>query len=118
MFWRRRGERGSAIQRGEPERVTARVPEPSFVAPAAVLRSSLGPDTTVTGRLSFTVPTRIDGTLRGEVRARDLLVIGERGYVEGVVHAPTLVVLGEVRGEVRGAQHVEVGSGGRLMGMV
>src|SRR5207245_1468981 len=91
VFWRRRGVRGSENQRGASERVTAPVLETSFVAPAAALRASLGPDTTVTGRLSFTVPTRIDGTLRGEVRARDLLVIGESGFVEGIVHAPTLV---------------------------
>jgi len=83
-----------------------------------VLRPSLGADTVVSGRLSFTVPTRIDGTLRGEVRATDLLVVGEDGYVEGLVRALRLVVLGEVRGDVEGAERVEIGPGGRLMGTV
>jgi cytoskeletal protein CcmA (bactofilin family) len=92
--------------------------ESSVLKPAPVVRSSLGPDTVVSGRLSFTVPTQIDGTLRGEVRATDLLVIGERGFVDGVVRAPQLVVLGEIRGEVRGAARVEIARGGRLVGLV
>jgi cytoskeletal protein CcmA (bactofilin family) len=87
-------------------------------AAVPVVRSSLGPDTVVSGRLSFTVPTRIDGTLRGEVRASDLLVVGEKGFIDGVVRAPRLIVLGEVRGEVREAECVEIARGGRLIGTV
>jgi cytoskeletal protein CcmA (bactofilin family) len=87
-------------------------------AAVPVVRSSLGPDTVVSGRLSFTAPTRIDGTLRGEVRATDLLVIGEKGFIDGVVRAQRLIVLGEVRGEVREAERVEICRGGRLFGVV
>jgi len=83
-----------------------------------VLRSSLGPDTVVSGRLSFNAPTRIDGTLRGEVRATDLLVVGERGFIEGAVRAPRLIILGEVRGDIIGAERVEIGASGRLIGTV
>ena len=95
-----------------------KVPETQLLTPVPVLRPSLGPDTQVSGRLSFTVPTRIDGRLRGEVRASDLLVVGEDAVVEGVVRALRLVVLGEVRGDIRGAETVEIGPGGRLMGTV
>ena len=82
------------------------------------LRCALGAGTSVTGRLSFSEPTRIDGRLRGEVRASDLLVVGEGGVVEGTVRAPRLVVLGQIRGEVRGADRVEVGPGGSVQGIV
>ena len=92
--------------------------ESDVVAAVPVVRSSLGPDTAVSGRLSFTTPTRIDGTLRGEVRATELLVVGEKGFIDGVVRAQRLIVLGEVRGEVRGADRVEIARGGRLMGIV
>src|ERR1043166_5200628 len=98
--------------------ISGESPARGVVAPPPVLRPSLGPDTSVSGRLSFTVPTRIDGRLRGEVRASELLVVGEDAIVEGTVRALRLVVLGEVRGEVRGAEHVEVGPGGRLMGTI
>lgn len=128
MFWKRREEpRPENSTQGDQEveadqEWTSGEPdlpaETAVVAPAPVLRPSLGHDTVVSGRLSFTVPTRIDGTLRGEVRATELLVIGEDALVEGTVRALKLVVLGEVRGEVRGAERVEIAAGGRLMGKV
>jgi cytoskeletal protein CcmA (bactofilin family) len=78
----------------------------------------VAPDAPVTGRVHFSGPTRIDGRFRGEVRAADLLIIGESGSVEGSVRAPRVVVLGEVRGEVHGAERVEIGPRGRLSGAV
>ena len=82
------------------------------------VRVSLGPDAEVTGKLSFTVPTRIEGKLKGEVRATDLLVIGPQAIVHASVQAERLIVLGEVRGEVRQAARVEICTGGRLFGDV
>src|SRR2546422_10393407 len=82
------------------------------------VRVSLGPDAEVTGKLSFTVPTRIEGKLKGEVRATDLLVVGPQAIVHASVQAERLIVLGEVRGEVRQAARVEVCTGGRLFGDV
>src|SRR2546427_12462983 len=78
------------------------------------VRVSLGPDAEVTGKLSFTVPTRIEGKLKGEVRATDLLVVGPQAIVHASVQAEKLIVLGEVRGEVRHAARVEICTGGRL----
>ena len=83
-----------------------------------VLRPSLGADTSITGKLSFEGPTRIDGKLRGEVRAGDLLVIGETGVIEGVVRAKRLIVHGQIHGEVRGAEHVEIAATGVVTGLV
>jgi cytoskeletal protein CcmA (bactofilin family) len=82
------------------------------------VRVSLGPDAEVTGKLSFAIPTRIEGKLKGEVRATDLLVIGPQAIVHASVHAEKLVVLGEVRGEVRGQARVEICAGGKLVGDV
>ncbi len=118
MFWKDRVGPKSGTKSGMPIAVGPRVPETQVLTPVPVLRPSLGPDTQVSGRLSFTVPTRIDGRLRGEGRASDLLVVGEDAVVEGVVRALRLVVLGEVRGDIRGAETVEIGPGGRLMGTV
>lgn len=77
---------------------------------------SLGPDAEVNGKLSFEGPTRIEGKLRGQVRAGDLLVIGEQAVVEATVIAQKLVILGEVRGQVEGASRVQICRGGRLFG--
>ena len=80
------------------------------------VRVSLGPDAEVTGKLSFATPTRIEGKLKGELRATDLLVVGAQAVVQANVQAEKLVVLGEVRGNVQGATRVEICNGGRLYG--
>ena len=80
------------------------------------VRVSLGSDAEVTGKLSFASATRVEGKLKGEVRAADLLVIGPQAVVHATVRADKLVVLGEVRGEVLGAARVEVCAGGKLYG--
>lgn len=118
MFWKQRNESKPDVKFDDAEPIDGPPAEASLFAQVPVLRPSLGPDTSVSGRLSFSVPTRIDGKLRGEVRASELLVVGEDAIVEGVVRAAKLVVLGEVRGDVRGAERVEIGPGGRLMGTV
>lgn len=92
--------------------------QPAFLSRVPVMRSSLEADSSVSGRLSFSSPTRIDGTLKGEVRATDLLVIGETACVEGTVYALNLIILGRVNGEVIGAERVEIGPSGSLTGMI
>lgn len=82
------------------------------------VRVSLGSDSEVTGKLSFASATRIEGKLKGEVRAADLLVVGPQAVVDATVRADRLVVLGEVRGEVLAAARVEVCAGGKLYGDV
>lgn len=80
----------------------------SGAAAYATLRSSLGSDASISGKLSFTKATRIDGTLKGEVRSTDLLVIGETAFVDGQIYADTLIVLGRAAGEVKGTDRVEI----------
>jgi cytoskeletal protein CcmA (bactofilin family) len=82
------------------------------------VRVSLGPDAEVTGKLVFAIPTRIEGKLKGELRASDLLVIGAQAVVHANVHAEKLVVLGEVRGQITGASRVEICAGGRVYGEI
>ena len=82
------------------------------------VRVSLGSDAEVSGKLSFVSPTRVEGKLKGEVRASDLLVVGPQAIVQATVRAAKLVVLGEVRGEVLGASRIEVCPGGKLFGDV
>jgi cytoskeletal protein CcmA (bactofilin family) len=93
-------------------------PAPAFLTPPPQVRAMLDRESTVSGKLSFAGPTRIDGTLRGEVRASDLLIIGETGSLDGTVRAVSLLVLGRVDGQVLGAERVEVGPQGRLSGSV
>jgi cytoskeletal protein CcmA (bactofilin family) len=100
-----------------PKPIPARVPEAAMVGWREI-RSFLDPGTQVSGKLAFMTPTRIDGKLRGEVRASDLLVISEGGSLHGTIWPTTLVVAGEVRGQILGAERVEIRPGGRVIGTI
>ncbi|MDX2168880.1 MAG: polymer-forming cytoskeletal protein [Deltaproteobacteria bacterium] len=115
-IWNRRPGRLPAPPPPPARPVEAAPPE--FLAPPPALRALLNKDSEVSGKLTFSGPTRIDGRLRGEVRGSDLLVIGESGYVRGTVRATRLIVLGCVEGDVLGAEHVEIGPQGALTGRV
>lgn len=122
-IWRRRGEREPATspapaQPAQPARPVAATPHADFLDVTASPRASLGPDAIVNGRLSFSAPTRIEGTLRGEVRASDLLVVGESGFVDGTMRAPRVVLLGTLNGSIIGAERVEIGPRASVTGAI
>jgi cytoskeletal protein CcmA (bactofilin family) len=113
--WKRR--RGMVPRPAAPKPLAVPPPEPGLLGWREI-RTFLDPGTQVNGKLNFTTPTRIEGRLRGEVRASDLLVIGASGVLHGTVRARALLVAGEVRGEIRGAERVEIQPGGRVTGLV
>jgi cytoskeletal protein CcmA (bactofilin family) len=82
------------------------------------VRVSLGADAEVSGRLSFTTATRIEGRLKGEIRSVDLLVVGPQAQVHASVHAQVLIVLGHIEGNVVCTERLEIRSGGHLLGDV
>ena len=82
------------------------------------IRVSLGPDAEVMGKLSFATPTRIEGKLKGEIKAADVLVVGPHAQIEASVEADELVVMGEIQGEVKATSRVEICSGGKVFGDV
>lgn len=122
-FWKQEDSTTAAMPPGN----STAVPSPAVAAPAAVadivatvpvVRQSLGRETTVTGKLSFNAPTRIDGTLNGEVKATELLIIGEEGVVDGAVRAQQLLVLGRIQGDVHVDGKVEIAATGRIVGSI
>lgn len=82
------------------------------------MRVSLGPDAEVTGKLSFSDPTRLEGKLKGELKGSTLLVIGSNAVVEATIEAERLVVLGRVQGNVTSRAGLEIRAGGRVVGDV
>jgi cytoskeletal protein CcmA (bactofilin family) len=81
-------------------------------------RVAVGRDMDVAGRLVFTAPASIEGRFRGEVRSTELVVIAETGTIEGKVLAPRLLVLGELKGDIAGADRVVLGPGARVCGNI
>lgn len=92
-------------------------PPQRAAAPAPVeqeIRSALGPGTVIEGKLRFDAPVRIDGNLIGEVTSSSMLVVGEQAVVKAIVSVGTLVVRGQVTGQVEAADKVEIKDGGIL----
>lgn len=122
MIFRKKQAEPAAKPAPAPAAVTPPPAETSAAPPAdsgtPALRTSLGPDAEVTGKLSFNVPTRLDGRLKGEVRASDLLLIGRQAFVDGGVFARELIVEGEVHGDVKVDRRVEVTASGRIFGNI
>ena len=116
------GDRGQSRRGGlprpvAPKPIPARAPEAGLIGWREI-RTVLDQGTQINGKLSFAAPTRIEGRLRGEVRASDLLEIAKCGVVHGSIWAKSLVVAGEVRGQILGADRVEIQAGGRVFGRI
>jgi len=82
------------------------------------VRAALGPGAVIQGKLSFDSPVRIDGTLVGEVTASSTLIVGEQGMVEARINVGSVIILGQVIGNVEAEDLVEIKAGGRLVGDV
>jgi cytoskeletal protein CcmA (bactofilin family) len=60
------------------------------------------------GKLSFLGAVRISGTFRGEIYTPDTLVIGEGARVQATIQAGTVIISGEVSGQIRAQYRVEI----------
>lgn len=82
----------------------------------------IGAGTTVTGDIAFTGGLRIDGEVRGNVRATgdqaSTLVISEHARIEGEVVVSHVVVNGTVVGPVVSSGLLELQAKARIMGDV
>jgi len=111
----------AALQPPAPERLPQPLTPPS--APPQFLRDTevrtqIGADAVINGKLAFTTPTRVEGKLTGELRCTQLLIIGATAVVEGLVKADELRIEGFVSGEIVETRKIEVCSRGRLTGKV
>jgi cytoskeletal protein CcmA (bactofilin family) len=112
-----------AIVQGAPQE---QVPAPSATVPYAPgqvwveerTRVAVGRGASISGRLIFHEPVRIEGYFRGEVVATDLVVIAQEGSVQGRVRAPRMLVLGELRGDVTECERIVLGPRSRLYGRI
>ncbi len=70
------------------------------------------------GTLELAGTFRIDGEIKGVVRSKDCLILGENARVLGSVEGEVVSVAGQVNGDVHGANRVEILPGGVVEGDV
>jgi len=76
----------------------------------------LGLETKFEGDLRFNGNLRIDGHLTGSILAGGTIIVGEEGIIEGDVHVSSLILRGEIRGNIVCDERVEIHAPGKVFG--
>ena len=84
-------------------------PKPSG---ASLVAASL----TIEGTIDGHGDVRVAGRFKGTIHVTGILTIEAGAWIDGTVTADTVVVLGEVRGQIVAAARVELAGTGRLVG--
>jgi cytoskeletal protein CcmA (bactofilin family) len=86
------------------------------VATRKKLTAFLDEGSDIEGKYTFTGTVLLNGKFQGEIASPDTLIIGERGVVNATVRAGTLVVNGELVGNVHASERVELTGKARVFG--
>jgi cytoskeletal protein CcmA (bactofilin family) len=86
------------------------------------IESLVGVGMVIEGNVTFKGGMRVDGLVRGDVRAAEgtpsMLVISEQARIEGQVHAGHIVVNGSIAGTVHVSELIELQPKARITGDV
>lgn len=80
------------------------------------LNALLGRGSEFEGKLTFEGTVRIDGKFSGEISTNDVLVIGEGAKVQAEINAGSVVVNGEVQGNIRAKTSIELHQPAKVRG--
>jgi len=88
---------------------------PSFVQGTAP-RTVLFANSSISGKLSYNLPVKIDGHFTGEIKSTELLVIGSSAQVDAHISARQVHLEGRLVGSVQSMGCFEVLPGGYFKG--
>ena len=81
-------------------------------------RHEIASDVVLSGRIHFPADARVDGRLKGEVHADQLLLIGPTAEVNARIRARELIIQGTLTGDVIESGDVHVSSTGKVFGSI
>lgn len=70
------------------------------------------------GTLELAGTFRVDGEVKGKVRCKERLIVGENARVEGELECAVVSVAGRINGTVKGTNRVEILPSGAIEGEV
>jgi len=82
------------------------------------INALLGRGASFEGKLSFEGTVRIDGTFKGEIYTDDVLVIGDGAKVDAEIKAGSVMVNGEVKGNIVATKGVDLHRPARVLGNI
>jgi len=102
----------------EPPRQAAPAvaPPPPVPAQKTAPTTYLGPATSFKGELSCSESLRIDGRIEGRVTCDHTIAIGESGSVRAAIEGDSVVVAGEVIGNITSARKITLEGTARVTG--
>jgi len=78
----------------------------------------IGKFLSIEGDIESDEDLRVDGNVKGRIATRGDLVVGASGVIEAEIDTRNLEIAGQVFGDIRAAQKVEITEGGRAVGDV
>jgi cytoskeletal protein CcmA (bactofilin family) len=82
------------------------------------IKAFLGKGTEFEGKLVFSGSVRLDGRFKGDIMGGGTLVVGEGAQIEATVSVDTLLIGGNLQGNVEVKKRVEIFSTGKFFGTV
>jgi len=86
------------------------------------ISSLIGRETKIIGDIDFTGGLLIEGKIIGNITAHDdemaTITINHKGYVQGEIQIPNIVINGTVEGSVYANNHIELAKNARIHGNV
>ena len=97
-------------------------PQSTYAPPPSTSESKmnalLGKGSEFEGKLSFEGTVRVDGVMKGEIRSKDKLIVGDGARVEAEVDVGSAVISGQVTGNITAAGHIELKAPARIKGNI
>ncbi len=86
--------------------------------PSSNLNALLGRGSEFEGKLTFEGTVHIDGKFTGNITTGGVLVVGEEAKVSAEINCGTIIVHGEVNGNIRAKSAIELYSPAKIRGNV
>lgn len=85
--------------------------------PRKRIQTFLGLETTLEGKLVFEGTVRLDGHFTGSIESKEgVMVVGEKSVIHADILVHTAVVYGEVSGNIRASNRIELHQPARVFG--
>jgi cytoskeletal protein CcmA (bactofilin family) len=108
--FRGRGERGGIFNNGSEPRSTPARDEPTS------LTAYIDKGVELIGKIRSKGSVRIDGRIKGEVRCKQTVIIGQSASVQAKIEAETAIVSGEVNGDIHATKMITLDKNARVTG--
>jgi len=82
------------------------------------IKAFLGKGAEFTGKLIFNGAVRIDGDFSGEIFGEGTLVVGDGAHIEADINVASVIISGDVHGQIECKERIEIYPPGRVLGNI